>query len=141
MVSKSIVDYYYTQLIGNPNCPPLLKATANFTGLGVIDGNKYTDKGSLSYKSIGVFWRQIRNFVIDITDIPANASSTPTGIHWPTSQATNIQNIVFRMSTAPDTQQQGIFMEEGTLRIAVFGPDSDILRVRWLHGRLGFLRR
>ncbi|KAK8217937.1 exo-beta-1,3-glucanase-like protein [Phyllosticta capitalensis] len=114
LVSKSIVDYYYTQLIGNPNCPPLLKATANFTGLGVIDGNKYTDKGSLSYKSIGVFWRQIRNFVIDITDIPANASSTPTGIHWPTSQATNIQNIVFRMSTAPDTQQQGIFMEEGS---------------------------
>ncbi|KAK8186718.1 pectate lyase superfamily protein-domain-containing protein [Phyllosticta citribraziliensis] len=114
IVSKSIIDYYYTQLIGNPNCPPLLKATANFTGLGVIDGNKYGEKGTLSYKAIGVFLRQIRNFVIDITNIPANATATPTGIHWPTSQGTVIQNVVFQMSRRPGSQQQGIFMEEGS---------------------------
>ncbi|KAK8175034.1 exo-beta-1,3-glucanase-like protein [Phyllosticta citrichinensis] len=113
IVSKSIIDYYYTQLIGDPNCPPLLKATANFTGLGVIDGNKYGEKG-LSYKAIGVFLRHIRNFVIDITNIPANATATPTGIHWPTSQGTVIQNVVFQMSKRPGSQQQGIFMEEGS---------------------------
>ncbi|KAK7521442.1 pectate lyase superfamily protein-domain-containing protein [Phyllosticta citriasiana] len=100
-------------LIGDPNCPPLLKATADFTGLGVIDGNKYGDKG-LSYKAIGVFLRQIRNFVIDITDIPANVTATPTGIHWPMSQGTVIPNVVFQMSRRPGSQQQGIFMEEGS---------------------------
>ncbi|KAK7632002.1 pectin lyase fold/virulence factor [Phyllosticta citricarpa] len=87
---------------------------ADFTGLGVIDGNKYGDKG-LSYKAIGVFLRQIRhirNFVIDITDIPASVTATPTGIHWPMSQGTVIPNVVLQMSRRPGSQQQGIFMEE-----------------------------
>ncbi|KAK7528072.1 pectate lyase superfamily protein-domain-containing protein [Phyllosticta citriasiana] len=79
---------------------------ADFTGLG-------GDKG-LSYKAIGVFLRQIRNFVIDITDIPANFTATPTGIHWPMSQGTIIPNVVFQMSRRPGSQQQGIFMEEGS---------------------------
>jgi hypothetical protein len=35
------VDYYYTQLIGNPNNPPTLKATAGFSGFGLIDGDVY----------------------------------------------------------------------------------------------------
>ncbi|KAK7546712.1 pectin lyase fold/virulence factor [Phyllosticta citricarpa] len=89
---------------------------ADFTGLGVIDGNKYGDKG-LSYKAIGVFLRQIRhirNFVIDITDIPASVTATPTGIHWPMSQGTVIPNVVLQMSRRPGSQQQGIFMEEGS---------------------------
>jgi glucan 1,3-beta-glucosidase len=32
MINGSIVDYYYTQLIGNPNCLPVIKAFATFTG-------------------------------------------------------------------------------------------------------------
>src|SRR6201996_4764953 len=34
LISSSIIDYYFTQLIGNPNCMPPLLATANFTGFG-----------------------------------------------------------------------------------------------------------
>jgi glucan 1,3-beta-glucosidase len=37
-----------------------------------------------------------------------------SGIHWPVGQATNLQNIVFEMSTAEGTQHQGIFMESGS---------------------------
>lgn len=58
-----------------------------------------------------VFWRQVRNFIIDLTAIPA--SSSATGIHWPTAQATSLQNIVFKMSQASGTQHQGIFIESG----------------------------
>ena len=41
IISSSILDYYNTQLIGNPNSLPVLKATAGFSGLGVIDGDQY----------------------------------------------------------------------------------------------------
>ena len=54
----------------------------------------------------------MRNFIIDMTAIPA--SSSATGIHWPTAQATSLQNIVFQMSTASGTQHQGVFIESGS---------------------------
>ncbi|KAH0545396.1 hypothetical protein FGG08_000537 [Glutinoglossum americanum] len=112
LISSSIIDYYYTQLIGNPNCPPVLKATPGLTGFGVIDGNQYQAGGSLAWESINVFWRQIRNFVIDMTAIPPGTGAT--GIHWPTAQATSLQNIVFKMSDAPGTQHVGLFIESGS---------------------------
>lgn len=112
MISAPIVDYYYTQLIGNPNCLPTLKAFANFTGaLGLIDGDPYGSTGALDYGATNVFWRQIRNFIIDTTLVAP--SSAVTGIHWPTAQATSLQNIVFLLSQATGTQHQGIFIESG----------------------------
>lgn len=61
---------------------------------------------------MNVFFRQIRNFVIDTTNIPAGNAAT--GIHWPTSQATSLQNIVFNMPTASNVVHVGLFMEEGS---------------------------
>lgn len=96
MVSNSIVEYYYTQLIGNPNCMPVIQATAGFSGsLGVIDSDQYQNSGNLAYGATNVFWRQIRNLVIDTTLLPP--SSTVTGIHWPVGQATSLQNVVFEV--------------------------------------------
>ena len=112
ILSSSIIDYYFTQIIGNPNCPPILKATPGFTGFGVIDGDQYQAGGVLGFGATNVFYRQIRNFVIDLTSIPA--TSAATGIHWPTAQATSIQNVVFLMSDAPGTQHQGLFIESGS---------------------------
>ncbi|KAK0642444.1 Glucan 1 [Lasiodiplodia hormozganensis] len=112
VVSSSIVDYYNTMIIGNPNCLPILKATPNFSGFGVIDGNQYQSGGALGWGATNVFFSQVRNFIIDLTAIPA--SSSATGIHWPVSQATSLQNIVFKMSDAPGTQHQGIFIESGS---------------------------
>ena len=112
IISSSIIDYYYTQLIGNPNSLPVLKAAPGFSGLGLIDGNQYQAGGKLGFSpSTNIFWRQIRSFVIDLTAVPA--SSEATGIHWPTAQATSLQNIVFRMSSNAGTKHQGIFIEEG----------------------------
>jgi len=113
MINGSIIDYYYTQLIGNPNCVPTIRAFATFAGgLGLIDGDQYQAGGVLGFGSTNVFWRQIRNFIIDMTLIPA--SSSATGIHWPTAQATSIQNVVFQMSSANGTQHQGLFIESGS---------------------------
>ncbi len=61
-----------------------------------------------------IFWRQIRNFVIDLNTILS--TSQATGIHWPTAQATSLQNIVFKMSSNAGTQHQGLFIEGGQAR-------------------------
>lgn len=112
LISSSIIDYYFTQMIGNPNNLPVLKATPNFNGFGLIDGNPYGPGGVLSYGATNVFFRQVRNLVFDMTAIPAGNAAT--GVHWPTSQATSLQNCVFKMSDAAGTQHQGLFIENGT---------------------------
>jgi glucan 1,3-beta-glucosidase len=116
LISSSIIDYYYTQLIGNPNSPPTLKAKAGFSGFGLIDGDPYYTS-NLNWISTNVFMRQVRNFVFDLTSIPA--TSQATGIHWPTAQATSIQNVVFQMSSAAGTQHTGLFCESGMSRFQI----------------------
>lgn len=114
LISSSIIDQYYTQLIGNPNNVPTLKATAGFSGFGLIDADKYYTQ-NLNWGSTNVFFRQVRNFIFDMTSIPA--TSAATGIHWPTAQATSLQNIVFQMSAASGNQHVGLFCESGKLKL------------------------
>lgn len=112
LITSSIIDYYNTQLIGNPNCIPTLLASPNLSGLGVIDGDQYAPPDyNEGWGSTNVFFRQVHNFIIDMRQIPA--SSLATGIHWPTAQATSVQNIVFYMSDAPGTKHTGLFIEDG----------------------------
>lgn len=112
LVSYPITDFYFTQLVGNPDCPPTIKVASNWESIGetpyaVIDGNP-----NEQWTAVNIFWRQIRNFIIDMTDAPADLPLA--GVHWSTGQATSLQNIVFEMSTASNTQQQGIWSEEGS---------------------------
>lgn len=93
---------------------PVIKGSANFTtsqGMSLIEANRYGPNG-LSYKPVNVFFRQIRNLILDTTGMSPNTSAI--GIHWPSSQATTIQNVVFHLSEAPGNQHTGIFMEEGS---------------------------
>jgi len=110
LISSSIIDYYYTQLIGNPNDMPVLLAAPYFSGFGLIDGDPYYSP-NLNWGSTNVFYRQVRNFVFDMRNIPA--TSEATGIHWPTAQATSLQNVVFEMSAASGTRHTGLFCESG----------------------------
>jgi glucan 1,3-beta-glucosidase len=111
LISSSIVPYYFTQLVGDATSPPTLKATSGFAGFGLIDGNPYYT-ANLNWVSTNVFYRQIRNLIIDTTNI---APATPaTGIHWPTSQATSMQNVVFNMPTASGVVHVGLFIESGS---------------------------
>ncbi|KAK3291179.1 pectate lyase superfamily protein-domain-containing protein [Chaetomium fimeti] len=111
MVSSPIIDFYYTQLVGNPGCLPVLKATPDFTGRWLLDTNQYGDSG-LSWGATNVFWRQVANLVIDISDV--SPETLISGIHWPSSQATSLSNIVFRSSEAKGNLHQGLFVEEGS---------------------------
>lgn len=93
---------------------PVIKGSANFTttqGMSLIEANRYGADG-LSYKATNVFFRQIRNLILDTTGMSPNTSAI--GIHWPSSQATTIQNAVFRLSEVPENKHTGIFMEEGS---------------------------
>ncbi|CAG8197391.1 unnamed protein product [Penicillium olsonii] len=112
IISTSIIDFYFTQLVGNANAIPVLKATAGFVGLGLIDGDQYQSDGNQGWISTNVFFRQIRNLKLDLTAIPAGTAAT--GIHWPTGQASSIQNVQIAMSAASGTQHQGIFIENGS---------------------------
>lgn len=107
-----MIDFYYTQIHGNPNDLPILKATPDFVGFGIIDGDQYQGDGQLGFGPTNTFFRQIRNIVFDITAIPA--SSEATGLHWPTAQATSLQNCIFKMSDVAGTKHRGIFIEGGS---------------------------
>jgi glucan 1,3-beta-glucosidase len=112
LVRGPIIDYYQTQLVGNPNCLPVIKASTSFDGGWIIDGDPYQPSGSQGWLSTNIFWRQIRNFVFDTTAV--DPSTNIRAIHWPTGQASSLQNIVFRLSTASGTQHEGLFIENGS---------------------------
>lgn len=116
LVSKPIIQYYYTQLVGDAISPPTLKADAAFSGMAVIDADPYEDDGTNWWINQNNFFRQVRNFVIDITAQPL---STGACIHWQVAQATSLQNIVFNMRTDggvtnAENAQKGIFMDNGS---------------------------
>ncbi|KAF2420339.1 pectin lyase-like protein [Tothia fuscella] len=123
VISQPLVQYYYTAFIGDPNDKPRIKAHPDFKGIALIDTNFYGSGGNNWYFNTNNFLRQIRNFVIDMTDMnpritggPANAGETdlPVGIHWQVSQACTMQNIDFVMPEGSDTRHVGIFQENGS---------------------------
>lgn len=75
------------------------------------DVNRYVNQNQ--------FFRQIRNFIFDLTQMP-NATDdndqplVPTGIYWQVAQATSLQNLIFNMPTTSTTTAVGIFMENGS---------------------------
>ncbi|KAK4123046.1 glycoside hydrolase family 55 protein [Parathielavia appendiculata] len=113
VVSKPIIQFYYTQLVGDAISPPTLKASADFSGMAVIDADPYDNTGKNWWTNQNNFFRQIRNFVIDLTAMPVEVGA---GIHWQVAQATSLQNIVFNMRQdgGDSNRQQGIFMDNGS---------------------------
>jgi glucan 1,3-beta-glucosidase len=115
LVSKPITMYYYTQMVGDPNSLPTLLASSGFDGMAVIDADpyEYVDNTAVNwFTNQNNFFRQVRNFVIDISQWGGGLSGA--GIHWQVAQATSLQNIIFEQSDNPATTQQGIFMDNGS---------------------------
>lgn len=81
------------------------------SGFGLIDANPYYSS-DLNWISTNVFYTSIRNLIIDTTNVAATTACT--GIHWPVSQATSLQNVVFNMPTTSGVVHVGIFMESGS---------------------------
>ncbi|KAH6696865.1 pectate lyase superfamily protein-domain-containing protein [Plectosphaerella plurivora] len=115
LVSSSIIQYYNTQFLGDPNDVPTILAASSFVGLGVITSSPYVSDNESWYLNTANFLRSIRNFKIDIR--LTDPYSYVCGIHWQVSQATSLENIEFFMlfnSDVPDNTQQGIYMENGS---------------------------
>ncbi|KAI0024622.1 putative Exo-beta-1,3-glucanae [Xylariomycetidae sp. FL0641] len=112
LLTDSLVNYYYTMIVGNPNCMPVLQASSNFTASWVIDGNQYQEDGNPGWGPTNVFFTQIKNLVIDTTH--TSPKSKVTGINWTVSQATSLQNIIFKLSAKNGTQHEGVFIAEGS---------------------------
>ncbi|KAH8696483.1 pectate lyase superfamily protein-domain-containing protein [Talaromyces proteolyticus] len=72
IISIPIVQYYYTQFIGGANDQPT-KGSANFTRIVLIDTDPYISGGDGAEWHINQnqFYRQIRNFVLDLTAMNA----------------------------------------------------------------------
>ena len=114
LISGSIQIDYYTQLVGDPsgNQLPTIECSANFNESYVLDGDPYNVEGNLTWGATDNFFREIRNLRIDMTKM--NPIRLVSGVHWPVGQATALQNLVFVMSSAPGTQQQGLFIMGGS---------------------------
>ncbi|KAL7270162.1 hypothetical protein RUND412_007140 [Rhizina undulata] len=111
VVSSPIVAMYYSQLVGDPLNLPVIKGSASFSGMALIDSDPYNTDGSNWYTNQNNFFRTVRNFVIDTTAMPLEAG---TGIHWQVAQASTLMNIRFEMSQAAGNKHQGIFMDNGS---------------------------
>ena len=114
-INNPLIQYYYTQFIGDANNLPIIMAMPTFYGIGLFDSDVYLPYGFSWYTNQNNFYRQIRNFVLDITQVPP---TRPVHcIHWQVAQATSLQNIVMNMAEGTlgdQSQQQGIFMDNGS---------------------------
>ena len=112
LISKPIIQFYYSQFVGDAVQLPIIKGANSFKGMSLIDGDPYDDTGNNWYTNQNNFFRQTRNFVLDLTGMPASQGS---GIHYQMAQATSLQNIRFEMvKGGKDNKQQGIFMDNGS---------------------------
>ncbi|KAL4805582.1 pectate lyase superfamily protein-domain-containing protein [Aspergillus unguis] len=116
LVSSTIEVLFATQIIGDANDWPTLKAANSFVGLGVLSTNQYIggtgpDGGDAEYYvTTGRFYSQIRNIRIDITSTDPNAYVC--AIHYQVAQATSLHEAELIAKTG--TTQQGIFSENGS---------------------------
>lgn len=102
LVTQTLPVVYYTQMVGDPNNPPTIKFVSN-AEVRVLEvaGSWYTGVNQDN------FYRQIRNFVIDMTQC-----NQCTGVHWQVAQATSITNVYFK--SLPGSKAQGMWMENGS---------------------------
>ncbi|KAI1847023.1 hypothetical protein JX266_006898 [Neoarthrinium moseri] len=123
MISTPIIQYYYTQFVGDATNRPTLKGVHNFTGIALIDTDVYIPGGNGAewYINQSQFYRQIRNMIFDLTAMNKTNHDfgqeyVPTGIHWQVGQATSLQNLHFEMPVSDDTATTavGVFMENGS---------------------------
>ncbi|KAM7183947.1 glucan 1,3-beta-glucosidase [Naviculisporaceae sp. PSN 640] len=120
-ICSPIIQFYHTQFVGHPVDRPTIKGCDDFKGIALIDANPYMAGGVNWWVNQNQFFRQIRNFVLDMTDMPNDTriqddlAIVPTGIHWQVSQAATLQNILFKMpQRAEGVKHVGVIMENGS---------------------------
>ncbi|GIJ86242.1 hypothetical protein Asppvi_005128 [Aspergillus pseudoviridinutans] len=113
LISSPINASYYSQLVGDANDLPVIKTSPSFIGLGAIQSDVYipNENGDEWYIEQSNFYRQVRNFIIDIEE---TTTANAAGLHWQIAQATSLTNVFISASSAAGTTQMGIYTENGS---------------------------
>ncbi len=70
------------------------------------------DSGNEWYINQSNFYRQVRNFIIDIED---TVTASVAGLHWQVAQATSLTNVyVYADDTNSSTTAMGMYTENGS---------------------------
>ena len=100
-----------TILIGNPNNMPVFKASSDFQGQTLVNGNDFATDGTSGTTD---FFTAIKNIVIDTTSIDKNRKVN--ALNWGVSQACQLTNIKIQMPTN-SKGHTGILMTQGSALI------------------------
>ena len=99
VISSTIAMPFGTQVIGDANARPTLKASKSFIGMGVLSTDEYTGGGTGTdgldqqyFVNTANFYRQLRNLIIDVTQ--TRASQKVACLHYQVAQATSTQNLL-----------------------------------------------
>lgn len=65
-ICSPVIQYYYTQFIGDPNDPPTILGCDTFSGIALFDTDPYIPGGAGSewFVNQNQFFRHIRNFIL-----------------------------------------------------------------------------
>ncbi|KAK4860839.1 hypothetical protein LT330_004570 [Penicillium expansum] len=113
LISSPLNASYYSQLVGDANDLPIIRTSPSFIGLGAIQSDVYipNDNGDEWYIEQSNFYRQVRNFIIDIEE---TTTANAAGLHWQIAQATSLTNVYISASSTAGTSQMGIYTENGS---------------------------
>lgn len=99
LVSSSISVHFGTQIIGDAQSWPTIRAASSFIGLGVLSTDVYVEQGGTGpdgnalewYVNTARFHGQIRNLKVDIR--ATDPGAYVCAFHYQVAQATTIENI------------------------------------------------
>lgn len=88
-MDKSIQFYLGTVLVGDPQNPPILKASNKFAHDHIVYAKDPNYGGTVN------FYVGLKNVIIDSTDVDPNKRIAL--LDWTVSQSTQLTNVVFKM--------------------------------------------
>jgi hypothetical protein len=79
-ISQPLVQFYYTAFIGDADNKPVIKPMKGFIGIALIDTDFYIPgkDGANWWVNQNNFYRQIRNFVLDMREMEDFVTDGPT---------------------------------------------------------------
>lgn len=119
-ICSPIIQFYHTQFVGHPVNRPTLKGRDNFKGIALIDANPYMAGGVNWWVNQNQFFRRIRNFVLDMTDMPNDTriqDDLAICTYWDplASVPSRYKNILFMMPRrAEGFKHIGVIMDNGS---------------------------
>lgn len=108
IISRTLDLRLNTILVGDPNNPPVFKASSGFNGGSLINGYDFATDGSSGTTN---FFVAIKNIIIDTTNI--NKDENVIALNWGVAQACQLTNIKIKMPNNSNGHV-GIALDQGS---------------------------